>query len=58
MNDDATGKRFSQVYLTGGEALPDSKRARFRIAVLLRNPLLCPLYSVPNFGMRSNVSLG
>jgi hypothetical protein len=36
MNEDATGKRFSQVYLTGGEALPDSPRARFRVAVLLR----------------------
>lgn len=37
MNDDATGKRFSQVYLTGGEALPDGTRARVRIAALLSN---------------------
>ena len=36
MNDDATGKRFSQVYLTGGEALPDSSRARVRMARLVK----------------------
>jgi hypothetical protein len=35
INEDATGKRFSLVYLTGGEALPDSPRARVRIATLL-----------------------
>jgi hypothetical protein len=32
---DTTGKRFSQAYLTGGEALSDSKRARLRVARLL-----------------------
>ena len=32
---DPTSKRFSHVYLMGGEALPDSKRARVRIAHLL-----------------------
>ena len=35
MNDDTIGKRFSHVYLTDGEALPDSPRARVRIATLL-----------------------
>ena len=32
---DTTGKRFSQAYLTDGEALSDSKRARLRVARLL-----------------------
>lgn len=37
MNDEITGKRFSQVYLLRGEPEKDSKRARFRLAKLAEN---------------------
>jgi hypothetical protein len=36
MSQDQTGRRFSHVYLSGGEALPDSARARTRIGHLLQ----------------------
>jgi hypothetical protein len=37
MDQNQTGRRFSQVYLSGGEGLPDSDRARIRVGRLIES---------------------